>query len=304
MSAKSLGQIHAADHKVYALIEEGDRYLFDNASALSNSLDHMVRHGQYFKLCGIDMTLIPTDIAGNPLGGVSALGEFRYYAPTRGRCAAFRQAFESARKIMSIQGTKLSDNKQYDFRVPLTDLTLYINGANFGSQATLQGPAGTGLALYSQTVDQSVFDSYNANLKPESDLAPEFGAGLATAFDTSPSDQVLDPVRLYSGSDVPHAYTPLETIPWQIVWEPDDPDSKTATPTFSYRPDPALYIAVLTGQVEVYFQYLDMHDDAVNCNINMTCWFAGWKSIMGDPDKKRRSKRNSHGRKHRSTKKN
>lgn len=300
---KSLGLIHTIKHNLYGAILEDKRYLFDNASALSTQLDHMIRHGNTFKLCGIDMVALGQDATGDIKGGLSMSGEFRYYTPTAGRCAAFRAAFHSARKIMNIQGIKMSDNKQYDFRVPLADPALYENGGYFFTAATLQGGAGTGLALYHATTDQSVFGAYNANLEPDSEAVPTFNAGLATAFDTAPTDLILNPGRLYSGASVPHANTTLEAIPFQLVWEPDDADSKTATPTYMFRPDPALYISVMTGQIELYIEYLEYHDDASQANIDISFYFAGWKSIMSDP-KKRRSKRGKkhHGRKRRTSK--
>ena len=121
---KSLGQIHTVNFDVTNIDANGKTYLLDTAGELSGQLNHMVRHGNYFKVVGIDMTV--TEFGGT-LGGGSISGELRYFAPTRGRCEAFKSAFASVRAGAKLQGFRLTDNANYDFRIPIVQL---FHGSN------------------------------------------------------------------------------------------------------------------------------------------------------------------------------
>ncbi len=96
MSAKELGQIHTV--KDNSSITLGDQGLngtrrIDLSGLLSAKLQRLVRQGNYFKLVGIDISVTP-NVTG-PADGASISGYFRYYTPTKGRCAAFRHAFKA-----------------------------------------------------------------------------------------------------------------------------------------------------------------------------------------------------------------
>jgi hypothetical protein len=47
----------------------------------------------------------------------------------------------------------------------------------------------------------------------------------------------------------------------------------------------------MCGMFEVYIEEIDGDNGATDLNINMAIHVSGWKSIMGNPDKKRRSSR-------------
>ena len=142
--AKSLGQIHTVNTGQSG-VSTGQSYLVDLPGELSSQLQTMVRQGQYFKVVGIDA--IANDLSGGQATPAVITGELRYYAPTRGRCEAYKQAYRAVRKGMELQGINVRGNRNYDFRVPAKDLTVsnYVNFASFLNNATIDGT--NGLAL-------------------------------------------------------------------------------------------------------------------------------------------------------------
>ena len=60
---------------------------------------------------------------------------------------------------------------------------------------------------------------------------------------------------------------------------------------FQWRPDPALYLAVMCGAFDIIFNEVDV-TGATEVDLEINVMVAGWKSIMGNPDRKRRSRRN------------
>ena len=133
--AKSLGQIHTANLSVN-VNTVGDKAIVDLPGILTNQLQHMVRQGQFFKVVGIDMTC--ADLVGTQ-GEVAVSGVIRYYAPTQGRCAAYKNAYRAVREGMKLQGINVRGNKHYDFRVPMSIPSVYVNGPDFKNQATIDG---------------------------------------------------------------------------------------------------------------------------------------------------------------------
>ena len=92
--------------------------------------------------------------------------------------------------------------------------------------------------------------------------------------------------QIFDGSLTRTASTELEAIPFQLTFTPG---SDSTVWMMEWRPDPALYLAVMTGQLEVYVEEIDGDTQALSLNIHMVVHVSGWKSIMGNPDKKRRS---------------
>lgn len=286
---KSLGQIHTVNFDITNINANGKRYLLDCAGELSGQLNHMVRHGNYFKVVGIDMTV--SEFGGN-LGGGSITGELRYYAPTRGRCEAFKSAFKAVREGAKLQGFRLTDNANYDFRVPLENTTVY-NGAVYDdlvSKATLDGT--NDLALNHGTVAQSVFGMHNSTIEPrQGGTTPTFSQGFGIpGLSGTGTNFVKNAGALYDPSMHNVASTTMEHIPFQVSF---DPQGEGAAFTWDWQPDPALYLAVMTGQFELYVDEIDTDDDATALRLDLAIHIAGWKSIMGNPDRKRRSRRSS-----------
>ena len=124
MSAKELGMLHTVNFK--QRLSDGDSIVLNNdlCGQLTEQLQRMVRQGQYLKVTGIDIGLRP--YASSPINGV-VTGVLRYFAPTKGRCEAYRGAFKAMAQIMKDQGINMRDNEFYDFRVPIRDSSIYSN---------------------------------------------------------------------------------------------------------------------------------------------------------------------------------
>lgn len=296
--AKSLGQIHnvleTASPLALTNIGQAIRRI-DLPGLLSDQLQHMVRAGNNFKLCGIDLGIKPN--VTNPGDGASITGYIRYYSPTKGRCAAFRHAFKSCADLMQAQGVPMRMNKLYDFRPALTNNAGLQNVLK--NQATLDGVIG--LALNSGTAGASVFGVYNKSVVPTSNTIPVgdlFDEGFDTilAAGAAKTDFVLNEASLYDGNPN-FADLTYSEIPFAVSFAQGN-----MTPTFQFRPDPALYVAVLAGQMELVIDDMELFGGATSCELSINCMVSGWKSIMGNPDKKRASKKKSSSKK-RSTRK-
>ncbi len=234
-----------------------------------------------------------SEYGGND-GGVSINGYLRYFSPTRGRCAAYRSAFKAMRTAMELQGINMRDNAQYDFRVEfdasaglgtMTNLAT-LDGADPLAFVESQDPTGT---------RQGIFDVYNKSVKPAQTSAT-FDAGFNTmGVQTTPTDFVMNDGVLWSGN-TDYSDTEWESIPFQLSYSPTDDDTAF---TLEWRPDPALYLAVLGGLFQVNIEEVDFNGGADAYELSIAVHTSGWKSIMGDPDKKKRSSRrkHSHGRK-------
>lgn len=297
MASKELGMIHTANFTSILDSSRGNGLYanFDLSSVLTSQLQRLVRSGQFFKVVGIDMSL---DTVGT-VGGGQITGELRYYAPTRGRCAAFRDAFKAMREQMDIQGIQMSDNKLYDFKVPLTPSSGAGGFGNvpFSNQATLDGVEGLVFTDPLELIPgREILGVYNRSQQPQ--YTGTAGEAFPDGFDTllgsdsifgrEKTDFVLNDTVPYTG-DENVASEEFETIPFMVAWSPDNDadDSKIAPVEFEWRPDPALYLAVLTGQFDLYIEEINMDAGATELNLNTAIHVSGWKSIMGSPDSKK-----------------
>lgn len=224
-------------------------------------------------------------------GGGQMTGRIRYYAPTRGRCEAFRGAFKAMKSQMNIQGVNMHTNKLYDFKAPLNDIVHY-NGA-FPNQATLDGR--TPLALYNtQNAAASIFDVHNSTVRPVQGTQDFFAEGfdtlLASSDEGTETDFVLNDELPYTGNR-DTASTEYEEIPFMLTWTPDSTDFAV---NWNWRPDPALFLAVLSGQMSIVVEELELDGgNTQGLNLNVAVMVSGWKSIMGDPSKKSKRKSSS-----------
>ena len=287
---KELGQIHTVNKSLqFSTAQEtatpfvvGD---IDLPGELTEQLQRMIRAGQYFKTVGIDMSL---DLDSNLGESAVVSGFIRYYAPTRGRCEAFRGAFKAMADQMSIQGISMRDNALYDFKAPINE----EGAAAFRNQATLDGA--NGLALNNTTNSGAgIFQVHNASVRPVYEGTNVFDEGFDTllASGGARSDFVLNDVAPFTGNE--HiASVDYETIPFQLALSTTA--EELATATFQWRPDPALYQAVLCGQYQIVFTDLQTQSGILPptfLNLNVSIMVSGWKSIMGNPDKKKKSRR-------------
>ncbi|AXQ66077.1 MAG: hypothetical protein [Virus sp.] len=304
MGEKSLGQIHTVNYNMEiaaaATGGTGNALLCDLSQSLSTQLQRNVRQGNYYKLVGIDAVIqAPDDLEG--LDGTQGVvkGRFRYFLPTRGRCEAYRIAFKQMMEQMKGRGISPGMNSQYDFRTTLRGYSNYGLNAFLGNDlknlATLDGQ--TVLALTANTATGTeVFDSYNENIQDKNLGTPDFAPGLNTQISTliTPTDFVLEEGNIYSGNEM-IADTELEEIPFSIAfsYENDSYNSQQ----LNWRPDPALYIAIMCGQVEVVLDEIDAtgadFPDVSGVELDFAFHIAGWKSIMGNPDSKKSRSRSS-----------
>lgn len=288
--AKSLGQIHSVNSLCGPITAVNQKFNIDLPGQLTEQLNRMVRAGTFHKVVGIDMTLDAAGVSVTSGGQIN--GRLRYYAPTRGRCAAFRHAFKSTAEMMKTQGVSMRDNMLYDFRAPLNnDTTLNT----FPNRSTLDGVSG--LALNHTTPGASIFGVYNAGIQPINTATsrPLFTAGFDTLLQGSGgTDFVLNDTQPYSGNNL-SASLQYEEIPFSLAYEPSSPGASAETAVFQWRPDPALYLAVLCGQLQVIIDGVNIVGTAPDLTININTMVSGWKTIMGNPDKKprRRSKKKS-----------
>lgn len=292
MSAKELGQIHTANFRLQNLTNTGSTQNFANLDLpgqLTEQLQTMVRAGTYHKVVGIDMSLDTVGVQG----GGQVVGRLRYFAPTKGRCEAFRAAFRAMKEQMNTQGVQTSTNPLYDFRAPLNDF-LHTATDPFPNRASLDGV--DGLALVNSAVPgASIFDVHNKNVRPTFTGTPGdlYSPGFTTLLQSGATgtDFVLNDTVPYTGNRN-EASTEYEEIPFQLTWTPDTTDLVT---NFQWRPDPALFLAVMCGQFSVFIEEvnLDGSPPATALNLNIAVMVSGWKSIMGDPSKARRSRSKS-----------
>ncbi len=283
--AKSLGQIHIVNQN-FTISAAADKYNIDLPGELTNQLQTMVRAGTYHKVVGIDMTLKNTP---GLTGGGQVSGHLRYFAPTKGRCDAFRGAFRSMANVMKAQGLHMRDNPMYDFRAPINnDATV---GPAFENQATLDGS--TGLALNHTTSTASIFGVHNENQQPRytGTAGNLYNGGFKTLLQDPAvgTDFVLNDAVPYTG-DRNFASQDYEEIPFVLSWTPTSTDLAIE---WMWRPDPALFLAVLCGQFQVVIDEIDKDGTVPSLDISIAVSVAGWKSIMGNPEKKRRTRRKS-----------
>ena len=293
---KELGQIHTVNTSLQfsSSFETATPFVvgdIDVPAELTEQLQRMVRAGNYFKTVGIDLTL---DLASNLNESAVVSGFIRYYAPTRGRCEAFRGAFKAMAHQMENQGISMRDNVLYDFKAPLNNDA----AAAFRNQATLDGINGLALNNTSNP-GAGIFNVHNASVRPVYEGTNVYDEGFDTllAAGGARTDFVLNDVAPFTGNE--HiASVDYETIPFQLALSTTPDESATAT--FQWRPDPALYQAVLCGQYQVVFTDLQTESGALPptlLNLNVAIMVSGWKSIMGNPDKKKRSSRKSSSKK-------
>lgn len=290
---KTLGMIHTVN---YTLGDTGgvglaaaQSYLIDLPGQLTGQLQRMVRAGGYFKCVGIDMSM--RNIAGTvPIDAVNCAGVLKYYAPTVGRCNALKNAYKAVREGMKLQGINVHGNRHYDFRVPITDPATCINGAAFFNQATIDGTNVLTLDTSAASATDEVFTVYNANIQPSQTAVVAFGTGFGMpGAPGAPTDFVLNEGENYEGSLIHKAETELESIPFTLSYGMDTTTNTAEAVEMEWRPDPALYLAILTGQFVV--EIISMGGPQSTYRIDLAVHVSGWKSVLGSNKKGRRHRK-------------
>jgi len=246
----------------------------------------MIRQGQYYKIAGIDIGLSVAGSSATTNMAATVAGKLRYYAPTRGRCAAYRGAFKTMAEAMKGQGITMRDNAFYDFRVPLRDTSNYSNtGTKFANGATFNGV--DELAM-NKTAPNGVFQVHNESVQPvQSSTTFSDGFGV---YGSAGNSWVLNAgTQGYQGNHM-IADDEFEEIPFQLSADFSSSQANASTLTWQWRPDPALYLAILAGQFEIEFEDTVIEGAGGEVEVSVTYSVAGWKSIMGNPDRKRKSR--------------
>ncbi len=289
MSAKELGMLHSVNFSQNLSDGSTDIYNHDLAGQLTEQLQRMVRQGQYFKVAGIDIGLSVSAASATANLAASVTGRLRYYAPTRGRCEAYRDAFKTMAEAMKGQGISMRDNMFYDFRVPLRDSSSYANATPFANGATFNGV--DELAM-NKAAPNGVFQVHNESVQPVQ-LSATFSDGFGV-YGSAGNSWVLNPNQQgYQGNHM-IADDEFEEIPFQLSLDTSTTQANNQTLTWQWRPDPALYLAILAGQFELQIEDCEIESSSTGVvEMMVTYSIAGWKSIMGNPDKKRRSRRSS-----------
>ncbi len=279
--AKSLGKIHTVNFDAKEFTTTGQRYLCDMSQELTQQLGHMVRNANSYKLVGLDLTA--SEFGGT--GTASVSGSIRYFSPTKGRCQAYRDAYHAVRKGMRLNGVNIRGNKQYDFRVALSDLTNYQNGADFVNIAAIRGggdPGNNGqLVLSAEDItgnSQSVFATYNLDRQPVADPAqtPTFSAGYNILSPSGNISDFVDNEGFFWDGMKDEAHDEWEEIPFQLAWTPTSDDTAF---TLQWRPDPALYVSIMMGQFEVIIDEIDSPGgDPIR--ISVAAHVSGWSSLL------------------------
>ena len=286
--AKQLGQIHTVNHNV-AVANASTIGQIDLSGQLSAQLQHMVRQGNMFKVVGIDMTV--SDLGGN-VGGVTINGFLDYYAPTKGRCKAYRDAFKAMANAMKSQGISMRDNKLYDFRCSIIDPNALPPSQRLVNSAILDSAHVLCLSN-AAAPEASVFGVHNAQIQPATAGTPNFTTGFNTLGNqTTPTNFVSNEGNYgYEGTDM-IASEQFESIPFSLSYSTSGSGSDFVT-QFQWRPDPALYFAMMCGLIKVRLDEVEYDGAVTSASLDIAVHVSGWKSIMGNPDKKRRSRRSS-----------
>lgn len=293
---KSLGQIHSTNFNYEVpsgAIGDDECFLCDNSAALSTQFNRNIRMMQSYKWVGTDLVIqLPDDVSpsGNDSTVVQVKGRMRYFAPTKGRCQALRDAYSQFRTMAKNQAVNPSKNRLFDFRViprPAAEYAANILAVqnNLKNLTTLDNS--NALCMTGGATGVSVFDSYNAGVNPE-DTVPtsaDFASGLETWQSGTQTDFVLNEGLIQSGNPN-KADTAMEEIPFVLTYDSVDPNTRS----LQWRPDPALYISVLGGFIEIVLDEITATGatgiGAINgVEIDVTHHFAGWKSIVQPPTK-------------------
>ncbi len=288
--AKQLGQIHTVNFLMNDVTTDGDKMDLDLPGELTKQLSQQIRAGNYFKITGIDMTIQSEDDgSGSQVGGGQVSGRLLYYAPTKGRCAAFQGAWLAMKRMLKLQGIDYRQNKLYDFRCPINQQ----RAGQFPNASTLDG--NTYLCLNHTTEPgSSVFDVHNRSQLPNAinvtgnDAFPP-GFNTLIQDEATGTDFVLNDTVLWTGN-TDYADTDYEEIPFMMSYTPDTTD---VAMSFNWRPDPALYLAIMCGQIQVVLDDVNRDGGATKFDIEIAVHVSGWKSIMSSKHSHRRRSRSS-----------
>lgn len=292
--AKSLGLIHTTKYNyevASGAIGEGNAFLCDTSAKLSTQFNRNIRMMQSYKWVGTDLIVnVPEN---NPLLASDRMvvkGRLRYMQPTKGRCEALRDAYQQFRETARQQGVDVSKNKLFDFRViprARSNYAANIIGTPTNPILNLSTLNGTDELTMIGATETSAFPSYNEGVKPTEEVVTgaDFASGLQTQVGTlvTQTDFVLEEGTIQTGnSDI--ADLNFEEIPFELAY---DTTARRVT-QLNWRPDPALYVSVLGGFIEIVLDEITAEGagsfpEVNGVEIEVSHHFAGWTSIVKPP---------------------
>ena len=248
---KSLGQIHTVDFNYET--EESQTgidkaHLCDVSGKLTEQFNRQIRQMCNYKIVGIDLVAQLPEFPGFDSDRVICKGRLRYMQPTKGRCDAMRQAYQQLRALMKTCGIDPSDNRGFDFRVLPRGQSNYPSNIAFDQVALTNNTSFEGLIPLAM-IDNGfpnleVFTTYNDNVQPTV-TTQTFSSGLAVDGVTA-NDFVINEGVISAGNPK-FADIEMEEIPFELAY---DSTARRVT-QLNWRPDPALYLSVMTGQIEI-----------------------------------------------------
>ena len=309
---KSLGQIHTTkfnyERNANVAIGESDAFLCDNSAKLSTQFNRNIRMMSTYKWVGADLVVqLPetVNLSGTQSLTVTVKGRMRYFAPTKGRCQALRDAYQQLRAQAKIQGVDLSKNRQFDFRVtprPVSNYPCNVDNAGLPTPtpnnedifntSTLDGT--NALCMVEGAAGVSVFEQYNTGVRP-TDNTVAFNAGLTTQAQSgvTQTDFVVNEGLIQTGN--PNiADVEFEEIPFELAFDP----TARRVYTLQWRPDPALYVSVLGGFVEIVLDEVQADGATTGfalegLEMDVSMHWAGWKSIVRAPSQRKMTAKKS-----------
>lgn len=294
--AKSLGQIHTVSQtfdNVSFSLSAGNRLLIDLPGELTRQIQHMCRMMSNYKVVGVDMSFGPIQGAnGDDLSSCSMSGYLQYYAPTKGRVEACKAAYKSVRRMMKLSGVEPSHAITYDFRPLIADPASFVNGGDIGNQASIEDN-GLATCLADGPGSSNVFGIYNQGIVPRQEVGVTasfeegFDIGLRTNVDSA--DWTLNEKVFLQALTEPLASESLEYIPFELSYTGAEGATGIASnDDLLWRPDPALYLSILTGQIIVQIDESQaVAGDPTGQNpmdfteLEIAVHVAGWKSFLG-----------------------
>lgn len=282
---KSLGQIHTVEFN-YETEESqtgiSNAHLCDVSGKLTEQFNRQIRQMCNYKIVGIDLVAQLPEFPGFDSDRVICKGRLRYMQPTKGRCDAMRQAYQQLRVLMKTRGIDPSDNRGFDFRVLPRGQSNYPSNIAFDQVALTNNTSFEGLIPLAM-IDNGfpnleVFTTYNDNVQPTV-TTQTFSSGLAVDGVTA-NDFVINEGVISAGNPK-FADIEMEEIPFELAY---DSTARRVT-QLNWRPDPALYLSVMTGQVEIVLDEITALGSGLTPGIEIDCSIhvAGWKSFVRTP---------------------
>lgn len=290
---KSLGQIHTVNSNIDPWLWDAWKgqnacFLIDLSQQLSTQYQRNIRQMCNYKVVGIDLVAQFSDVATYEANTVVGKGRFRFMQPSKARCDAVRAAYQQVRAQMKNQGIDISKNKLYDFRYTPRDIENYAaNPANqpIYNLTTLNGTQALALKDNGGTAFE-ILSTYNEGVRPQeaSTSGSDFTSGLQTQLGTimTQTDLVLNEGTIHSGNHNV-ADIEFEDVPFEFAFDA----TARRVEQIQWRPDPALYLNVMGGHIEVIIDELTVQGlgSTPSMELDIAVHVAGWKSFAS-PQKK------------------